>query len=144
MFTRIVIAGLLVCAVVFGYPYLAGMLAGAKDLARTDTPGHRQAGLVVRDVRVYDLDGRLAYRGEIDLRPEIARIERGESHPHANDGAVFQNRERRLPSREPGYYREYVVRTPNMRHAGPQRLVMGAGGEIYYTADHYRTFRRIR
>jgi len=36
------------------------------------------------------------------------------------------------------------VRTPNMRHAGPQRLVMGAGGEIYYTADHYRTFRRIR
>ncbi|SEP74544.1 filamentous hemagglutinin [Ectothiorhodospira magna] len=102
------------------------------------------AALIVKDVRVHDLDGRLAFQGDVDLAPELARIERGERDPHRNDGSVFQNREGRLPARERGYYREYVVRTPGIRHAGPQRLVIGQEGEVYYTADHYRTFTRIR
>lgn len=100
--------------------------------------------LVVRGVEVRDLDGRIAWRGDVDLGPVLARIEAGERDPHRNDGSIFQNREGHLPQRPRGHYREYVVRTPGIRHAGPQRLILGADGEIYYTADHYRSFQRLR
>ncbi|MGY6553141.1 MAG: ribonuclease domain-containing protein [Wenzhouxiangella sp.] len=100
--------------------------------------------LIVRNVEVRDLDGRVAWRGDVDLNPVLARIEAGERDPHRNDGAVFHNRERRLPDRPRGHYREFVVRTPRINHAGPQRLVIGADGEIFYTADHYRSFQRLR
>jgi ribonuclease T1 len=44
------------------------------------------------------------------------------------------------------------VRTPRARDRGARRIVAGRGptgdpatsGEYYYTADHYRSFRRIR
>ena len=100
--------------------------------------------LIIENVTVYDLDGSVAYRGNVDLAPELARIERGERDPHDNDGGVFGNREGLLPQQARGYYREYVVRTPGIRHAGPQRLVIGEGGEAYYTHDHYASFVRIR
>ncbi|MFO8153126.1 ribonuclease domain-containing protein [Thioalkalivibrio sp.] len=102
------------------------------------------AALVVPDVAVRDLDGRVAWRGDVDLAPELQRIAAGERDPHRNDGGVFQNREGLLPDRPRGHYREYVVRTPGISHAGPQRLVIGADGEVYYTHDHYQSFRRIR
>ena len=38
------------------------------------------------------------------------------------------------------YYREYVVPTPGINGAGPQRIVVGRFGEWYYTPDHYKTF----
>ena len=63
--------------------------------------------------------------------------------PFARDGAVFANREGRLPKRERGYYREYTVKTPGERERGPRRIVAGRGGEYYYSDDHYRSFRRI-
>jgi filamentous hemagglutinin len=115
--------------------------------APTRTPTRRPetaSRLVVRDVAVRDVDGRVAWRGNVDLAPVLARIEAGGRDPHRNDGGVFGNRERRLPEQRRGYYREYVIRTPGITHAGPQRLVVGAGGELYYTPDHYDTFRRIR
>lgn len=102
------------------------------------------ARLIVPDVTVRDTDGRIAWRGDVDLAPALARIEAGERDPHRNDGGVFGNRERLLPSRPGGYYREYVVRTPGIAHAGPQRLVIGAEGEVYYTSDHYVSFLRVR
>ena len=102
------------------------------------------AVLVVRDVTVRDTDGRIAWRGDIDLQPHLARIEAGERDPHRTDGGVFGNREGLLPARPAAYYREYVVRTPGITHAGPQRLVIGKDGEVFYTYDHYRTFQRIR
>jgi len=68
------------------------------------------------------------------------RIDDGVPFPHRNDGSVFQNREGLLPAQSPGYYREYVVPTPGVRGPGPQRLILGQGGEIYYTLDHYLTF----
>lgn len=102
-----------------------------------------QSPLIVPDVAVRDLDGRIAWRGDVDLRPVLARIERGQGDAHRNDGGIFHNREGRLPQRPRGHYREYVVRTPGISHAGPQRLVIGRDGEIYYTADHYRSFRRL-
>jgi ribonuclease T1 len=63
--------------------------------------------------------------------------------PYQRDGVVFGNFERRLPIRERGYYREYTVVTPGLSHRGARRIVVGRQGELYYTADHYRSFRRI-
>lgn len=98
----------------------------------------------MHDVTVLDLDGRVAWRGDVDLGPVLARIARGERDPHRDDGAVFGNRERRLPGRPRGWYREYVVRTPGLRSVGPQRVVLGRDGEAFYTSDHYATFTRVR
>lgn len=100
--------------------------------------------LIVADQSIYDLNGRLAYKGDIDLRPALERIARGERDPHDNDGSVFANREALLPKKERGYYREYVLRTPGISHAGPQRIILGEAGEIYYTADHYKSFVRLK
>ena len=74
----------------------------------------------------------------------LALIRKGGPYPHANDGAVFGNREGHLPRQRRGYYREYTVRTPGSRNRGARRIVRGAAGELYYTDDHYNTFRRIR
>ena len=72
-------------------------------------------------------------------------IQRGGPFPHRRDGTVFQNRERLLPQRPRGYYREYTVPTPGTSDRGARRFV--AGGDppevFYYTDDHYRSFRRI-
>jgi guanyl-specific ribonuclease Sa len=75
----------------------------------------------------------------------LAAIERGGPFPHDRDGSVFQNRERRLPERPRGYYREYTVRTPGSRDRGARRIVSGGDPPevYYYTDDHYRTFRRV-
>jgi ribonuclease T1 len=71
-------------------------------------------------------------------------IKRGGPFLHRKDGSVFGNRERRLPARSRGYYREYTVKTPESRDRGARRIVAGAGGEYYYTDDHYSTFKLIR
>ena len=90
-------------------------------------------------------------RGDIgvdELPPEardiIALIHRGGPFPYARDGSVFHNREALLPGRPSGYYREYTVRTPGARDRGARRIVRGRAGELYYSDDHYRSFRRIR
>jgi ribonuclease T1 len=110
---------------------------------RTDA-GQAASPLVVPNVCVRDLDGWVAWQGDVDLAPTLARIEAGERDAHRNDGGVFSNRERRLPQKPAGYYREYVVRTPGISHAGPQRLIIGKQGEVFYTSDHYASFQRIR
>jgi len=45
-----------------------------------------------------------------------------------------------------GHYREYTVPTPGVSHRGARRIVCGGQQQIdcYYTADHYRSFRKIR
>lgn len=116
-----------------------GSTSAASDTASVEPAG----GTLIDDVVVRDLDGRVAWRGDMDLAPAIARIERGEPDGHRNDGGVFQNREGRLPSKPRGYYREFVVRTPGMRGVGPQRLVVGRDGDAWYTSDHYRSFVRL-
>jgi ribonuclease T1 len=84
----------------------------------------------------------------ISALPEPARatlllIEHGGPYPYRKDGTVFGNRERLLPERPRGYYREYTVPTPGERDRGARRIIAGGQGERYYTADHYRSFRRI-
>jgi ribonuclease T1 len=80
----------------------------------------------------------------IEARQTLALIQRGGPFPYRRDGAAFGNRERRLPAREQGYYREYTVPTPGAQDRGARRIVAGRGAEYYYTDDHYASFRRIR
>ncbi len=74
----------------------------------------------------------------------LALIKAGGPFPYAKDGSTFGNRERLLPPRSRGYYREYTVPTPGARDRGARRIVSGASGEYYYSGDHYNSFRRIR
>ena len=73
----------------------------------------------------------------------IALIRKGGPFPYERDGVVFNNREKLLPARERGWYREYTVPTPGERARGARRIVAGRDGTLYYTGDHYRSFRRI-
>ncbi len=79
-----------------------------------------------------------------DLPPEAAEtaalIDAGGPFANAQDGAVFENREGILPKRERGYYHEYTVPTPGSDDRGARRIVAGAQGEMYWTADHYDSF----
>jgi ribonuclease T1 len=79
-----------------------------------------------------------------EVRMTLAVIRKGGPFPHAKDGAVFGNREGLLPKEKRGYYREYTVKAPGERTRGARRIVVGKRGELYYTDDHYNTFRRIR
>ena len=74
----------------------------------------------------------------------LALIAQGGPFLHKKDGSVFQNREGRLPRFPAGYYHEYTVETPNSADRGARRIVTGAGGEIYYTADHYDSFVQLK
>ncbi|MFZ2487400.1 MAG: ribonuclease domain-containing protein [Anaerolineae bacterium] len=73
----------------------------------------------------------------------IALIDKGGPFPFNADGTVFQNRERLLPRKSSGYYREYTVITPGSRDRGARRIIAGAEGELYYTDDHYDSFREV-
>lgn len=56
----------------------------------------------------------------------------------------FVNDKKRLPVKQPGYYRESDVWPGRKGSRGTERLVFGRDGEVYYSADHYRTFVKIR
>lgn len=104
-----------------------------------------------------------------EAREVLLRVQSGGPYRYDRDGAVFGNYEKLLPPRSRGYYREYTVDTPGLRHRGARRLVVGcdrdrgrgSGGaasnhafagfrdcagpaEVYYTEDHYRSFRRVQ
>lgn len=55
-------------------------------------------------------------------------------------GDNFDNREGLLPS---GSYREADVDYGNVTSRGTKRLVYQSGCIIYYTADHYETFKKL-
>lgn len=78
-----------------------------------------------------------------EARETLTLIKAGGPFPYPQDGRAFGNREGLLAKRERGYYREYTVKTPGARDRGARRIVAGRSGEFYYTADHYRSFRRI-
>jgi ribonuclease T1 len=72
----------------------------------------------------------------------------GGPFPYSKDGTVFGNRERLLPPKSRGFYREYTVKTPGSRDRGARRIVCGGKPptqpeSCFYTADHYNSFRRI-
>jgi len=87
--------------------------------------------------------GKVVFQGKIDLQPTLDRIARGDRNTHRNDGTTFGNRERRLPQKPQGYYTEYVHPTKGINGPGPQRVIFGKSGDIWYTPDHYETFKKI-
>jgi len=108
--------------------------------ASSDTA--RSPRWIIPDIAIRDEDDQLVYEGTVELSSTVDRIRAGRKLRFPNDGAVFQNRERRLPDRPHGYYREYVHPTDELSGPGPQRIVKGRNGELYYTPDHYKSFHR--
>lgn len=113
-------------------PALLALLIGFAPLAH----GRGTLPEPLPEISVAELPG--------EARATIRLIRQGGPFPYERDGIVFRNFEKRLPLRERGYYREYTVRTPGEKSRGARRIVAGGGGELYYTADHYRSFVRIR
>ncbi|HVB62627.1 MAG TPA: ribonuclease domain-containing protein [Ktedonobacteraceae bacterium] len=87
-----------------------------------------------------------------EIQPTLDRIQLGMSDPHPNDGSIFENRPDRfgnpipLPNEQYGYYAEYVHHYQGIMDlpvdigrgpAGAMRIVMGTGGEIYFSPYHY-------
>lgn len=84
----------------------------------------------------------------VQARKVHAQILGGGPFRYDKDGTVFFNRERLLPRQARGFYREYTVPTPGVRHRGARRIV--CGGKVvhlpetcFYTEDHYQSFREI-
>ncbi len=77
-------------------------------------------------------------------RDTLRAIKDGGPFAYPRDGVVFGNYERALPKRPRGYYHEYTVKTPGARNRGARRIISGEPGEYYYTADHYKIFKRIQ
>ena len=83
-----------------------------------------------------------------EARETHRAIRSGGPFPYRKDGTVFGNRERLLPDRSRGFYREYTVPTPGSRDRGARRIVCGgrqpaSPDACYYTDDHYASFRLI-
>lgn len=75
-------------------------------------------------------------------------IERGGPFVARKDGTTFGNRERLLPNRPTGFYREYTVVTPGSDDRGARRIVAGGTPKVdppwlFYTDDHYDSFCEI-
>ncbi len=93
--------------------------------------------------------GKTVYTGSMDVNPTINRIRQGTKVNEQNDGGIWTNRQRALPvSNDSQFYREFVhyYPLPNGAHVnfpGPQRLIIGKNGVVYYTGDHYSTFTRV-
>lgn len=89
----------------------------------------------------------LATIGAAQLPPAavsmLALIDAGGPFRFAQDNTVFSNNEGLLPKQPRGYYREYTVATVGSTDRGTRRLVVGQAGDVYYTSDHYQSFRQV-
>ncbi|MFK0019547.1 ribonuclease domain-containing protein [Streptomyces sp. NPDC090798] len=110
----------------------AGAVTGAPSAARSALPSWAHGMATV------DAAGLPA-----EARTTLALIDKGGPFPYARDGVVFGNFESLLPKHQRGYYHEYTVKTPGAHDRGARRIVTGQGGEIYYTDDHYKSFRAV-
>jgi hypothetical protein len=76
------------------------------------------------------------------LAPIIAAIDA--HHLRGLHAHTFENREQRLPRQARGWYTAYDVRAAGSRSRGPQRLIVGSDGKVWFTSDHYDHFVRLR
>jgi hypothetical protein len=109
------------------------------------------------DIQVYNFNA-LVYTGTIDVTLTLSRIRHGYCiTAESNDGGFFNfNNPGELPNiprKGNNYYMEFVVWfSINITNAtydpsvepfgtvafpGPMRLLIGRGGEVYFTGDHY-------
>jgi ribonuclease T1 len=95
--------------------------------------------------KVIGAESGLAVKPLSSLPPEVAGtwklIQAGGPYPYPrNDDVVFANREKLLPLKASGYYKEYTVKTPGSADRGARRLITGQSRELFYTGDHYASF----
>ncbi len=109
------------------------------------------------DIQVYNFSA-LAYTGSIDVTLTLDRIRHGYWMPTETDDGGFFNFNNpgelsNIPRKGNNYYMEFVVwPSLNISNAtydpgieafgtvafpGPMRLLIGLGGEVYFTGDHY-------
>ena len=100
----------------------------------TATP-KTQSGSGLATVRYQDLPRQ--------AQDTIRLIDKGGPFPFDRDGITFQNREGILPKKPNGYYHEYTVITPGSSDRGARRIIAGDLAELYYTDDHYDSFREV-
>jgi filamentous hemagglutinin len=115
-----------------------------KTFGRPHIDAVEGAAKVLDDVKVLNF-GKKVYEGKVDVNPTLERIKAGKKYEYKNDGAFFGNREGLLPKKkDKDYYREFVHHFKGLPFPGPQRVVIGKEGEVYYTPDHYSSFKRVR
>ncbi len=110
----------------------SGVAASASGAAVSAAPGGPQAPPGMAVVAVADLPP--------EAGATLRLIASGGPFPYRQDGVTFENREGLLPARSSGFYREYTVPTPGSTDRGARRIITGADGERYWTADHYDSF----
>jgi ribonuclease T1 len=134
----------LVMAVVLVLALASGLIAtlstGSDDASSTDV---NVDGTVPATEQVSDLPPIAVVDLPREALETIALVSQGGPFPYPQDGSTFQNREGLLPAQPRGYYREYTVATPGEDDRGPRRIVVGAGGEVFYTDDHYASFSEV-
>ena len=79
-----------------------------------------------------------------EARQVLREIADGGPFQYSQDGSTFMNLQHLLPPEPRGYYKEYTVPTPGSPDRGARRIIQGQGGELYYTSDHYASFRTIQ
>ena len=107
---------------------------------------------IVAETRTQRVEARASGTVSLETLPALEKrvyqlIWQGGPFPYVKDGMVFANRERLLPPKTRGFYREYTVASPHARTRGARRFVCGGprrSPEVcYYTADHYASFQKI-
>lgn len=141
------LAPLLVLALVVGLWWVAN-----RDTSGTNVPGAQGTTTTAPGGTAHPSDRETPDSGletiaESKLPREatatLALIRDGGPYPYDQDDKTFQNREGILPQQKRGYYREYTVETPGEDDRGPRRIVTGGDGDLYWTTDHYDSFRQI-
>ena len=136
-------------------PHRAGIAATNSVVAATNAVAHAQ---IVRDGEYTSKEDVAAYirlyNGALPrnfITKSAARAlgwHGGPLEPYAPGKSIggdrFGNYERRLPRLNGGYYRECDIDTKG-RPRGAKRLVFTQRGQrIYYTDDHYQTFKEVK
>jgi hypothetical protein len=106
----------------------------------TPIPLPRPTTTILSGVRVTSR-GTVIGIGNVYLADVIEGIENWTTAPRD----VFKNRGNPLPPQEDElYYLEFYKATPGFQGTGPERIIRGLGGELFYTPDHYQTFTPLR
>jgi hypothetical protein len=117
------------------YEDLIRAIENGEDLGRAASRALRPTTRFVHNTTVASR-GRVIHRGVADLGPTVDAIRSGS----LKSRGVYKNYDGLLPSRAAGYYQEFEVMTAGMQSTGPERIILGLHGELYYTPDHYQTF----
>ncbi|MGW7102989.1 ribonuclease domain-containing protein [Streptomyces sp. NPDC054838] len=140
------LGGLILCAALVAAVGCAGKTPGATPTGAPVSPGAvRPSNPAPVGVPGW-AKGMATVRADAlprEAREVLALIDKGGPYPYRQDGTVFGNFEKALPSHGRGYYHEFTVRTPGERDRGARRLVTGGRGEFFYTDDHYDTFKAV-